>query len=103
MGHPAVHVSWNDAAACCRSAGRRLPTQAEWEHATRGGLAQARYAWGRRPGPDGRWMCNIWQVTFPTDNTLSDGYLGTTPDSSTGNMGLRCSTGNMGFRRAANE
>ena len=79
MDHPVVHVSWNDAAAYCRWAGRRLPTEAEWECAARGGLAQARYAWGDELAPGGRWMCNIWQGTFPTDNTLADGHLGTAP------------------------
>ena len=79
MDHPVVHVSGNDAAAYCRWAGRRLPTEAKWECAARGGLVQARYPWGDELAPDGRWRCNIWQGTFPTDNSLADGYLGTAP------------------------
>ena len=79
MDHPAVHVSWNDAQAYCAWAGMRLPTEAEWEYAARGGLEQRRYAWGDELMPDGRWRCNIWQGTFPSHNTLEDGYLGTAP------------------------
>ena len=77
--HPVVHVSWNDAQAYCAWAGRALPTEAQWEWASRGGLVGARFPWGDDVRPDGAWRCNIWQGTFPTDNTLEDGHLGTAP------------------------
>jgi formylglycine-generating enzyme required for sulfatase activity len=77
--HPVVHIAWDDAVAYAKWAGKRLPTEAEWEFAARGGLEGKRYYWGDELRPGGRWMANIWQGDFPRDNRGDDGFAGTAP------------------------
>ena len=79
MDHPVTQVSSNDAYAYAKWTGKRLPTEAEWEYAARGGLEQNRYAWGNALTPGGEHRCNIWQGDFPRTNTREDGYHGTAP------------------------
>jgi sulfatase modifying factor 1 len=79
MNHPVVHIAYQDAVAYCTAAGKRLPTEAEFEFASRGGLDRKRYAWGDELMPGGKYMANTFQGHFPDTNTVDDGYPGTAP------------------------
>ncbi len=97
LDHPVVHLTWNDAQAYCTWARVRLPTEAEWEVAARGGLEGRVFPWGDELEPGGEHRMNVWQGRFPVENTAADGYVGTCPaDAFPANgHGLHNTTGNV--------
>jgi formylglycine-generating enzyme required for sulfatase activity len=79
--HPVVHVNYQDVMEYCKWAGKRLPTEAEWEYAARGGKEGLSYSWGNERNPDGpgKWRINIWQGTFPIERKIEDGHKHSAP------------------------
>lgn len=94
---PVCQISWNDAQAYAKWAGKRLPTEAEFEFAARGGLSGKKYAWGDELLPGGKSMANYWQGEFPSRNTAADGFLRRAPVKSfpPNGYGLYDMTGNV--------
>ena len=79
MDHPVVCVTYEDAKAYAKWVGKRLPTEAEWERAARGGKEQQIFIWGNEPKPEGKWMANVFTGSFPKEDSGADGFAGTAP------------------------
>lgn len=95
--HPVVQVAYDDALAYAKWAGKRLPTEAEFEYAARAGLDRKLYSWGDTFKPGGKWQANVWQGNFPNSNTAEDGFTSTSPVASfqANAYGLYDMTGNV--------
>lgn len=97
LDHPVVHIAWPDAVAYCEWAGKRLPTEAEFEYATRGGLQQREFPWGDKLQDGDQWPLNIWQGEFPEEHHVRDGFQFTAPVKSfrPNGYGLYDTSGNV--------